>query len=372
MKNKLIVISAVNLVEAGTLAILQECLSYLSVLVEEQSYRVIAIVYDKKLAYYSNIEYIETKWPKKRWLNRLWYEYVSMNKLSKKIGPVYLWLSLHDTSPTVVAERRAVYCHNSYFSYKWKWIDLFFAPKIALFAIFTKLIYKTNIRKNDFLIVQQNWFKAAMIKNFGLESSKIIVARPESPIIKIAFESVLKEPHTDIYSFIFAGSPNSHKNFEVICKAVKILEENFGLSNFRVTLTVKGDENKYASWLFRNWGYLNTIDFRGFVSKDILTQLYAESNCLIYSSKVESWGLPISEFSQFHKPMLLADLPYAHETAAGSDFVSFFNADEARGLAEKMMRLIKGDVSFLKSVPIRENEGLSVDSWKDLFSKLLG
>ena len=34
-------------------------------------------------------------------------------------------------------------------------------------------------------------------------------------------------------------------------------------------------------------------------------------------------GLPISEFSEFNKPMLLADLSYAQETAAGSEQVAF-------------------------------------------------
>ncbi len=129
-----IVVSAVNLVEAGTLAILRDCLSYLSTLAEQGEYRVVAVVYKKELADFPHIEYIETQWPKKRWLNRLWYEYVSMRKISKELAPVYLWLSLHDTSPSVIAERQAVYCHNSFSFYRWKMHDWIFAPKIAMFG----------------------------------------------------------------------------------------------------------------------------------------------------------------------------------------------------------------------------------------------
>ncbi|UZJ65712.1 hypothetical protein OKW96_05900 [Sphingobacterium sp. KU25419] len=68
---KTIVISAVNLVEAGTLAILKDCLTYLSQFNAQQQYRIIAIVYKKELVNMPNIEYIETQWPKKRWINRL-------------------------------------------------------------------------------------------------------------------------------------------------------------------------------------------------------------------------------------------------------------------------------------------------------------
>ena len=366
MVKKTIVISAVNLVEAGTLAILRDCLSYLSKLAEQGEYKVIALVYDKKLAYFPNIEYIETQWPKKRWTNRLWYEYVSMKKISKQLSPVYLWFSLHDTSPSVVAQRRAVYCHNSYSFYKWKLHDLIFAPKIALFALFTKYIYKTNILRNNYLVVQQEWFRKAMSKMFGVDYSKIIVAKPSQAIEKAAS---IAEPF-ERFTFIFAGSPNSHKNFEVICRAAALLEKQ-GINDFRVCITVSGKENKYAGWLYENWGGLQTVDFIGFQSKENLLQYYEKSSCLIFPSKVESWGLPISEYAQYHKPMLLADLPYAHETAAGAKLVSYFNPESADELAAKMQALIKGDKSAFVSEPFLEHKEPYAENWKELFEILL-
>lgn len=369
MDKKLIVISAVNLVEAGTLAILRECLSYLSVLAAESNYRVLAIVFKRELADFPNIEYIETQWPKKSWLNRLWFEYVSMYQLSKKLDPVYLWFSLHDTSPTVKAQRRAVYCHNSYFHYKWKLHDLIFAPKIALFSIFTKFIYNTNISKNTYLVVQQDWFRQEMHKHFRIPLSKIIVARPESPTLRIL--NSVADVKDDCYHFLFAGSPNSHKNFEIICKAANILEKEYKLINFKISITVKGDENRYASWLFKNWGELESLRFIGFVSKEELFKLYQESNCLIFPSKVESWGLPISEFLQYNKPMLLADLPYAHETSEGSIYTSFFDPNNAVDLAERMNKLINADSSFLQQIPKKIIDEPVADNWQSLFLKLI-
>lgn len=68
---------------------------------------------------------------------------------------------------------------------------------------------------------------------------------------------------------------------------------------------------------------MTCIDFIGFVDKKTLFEYYELSSCMIFPSKIETWGLPISEFSEFNKPMLLADLPYAHDTAAGSSKVAF-------------------------------------------------
>lgn len=366
MTKKTIVVSAVNLLEAGTLAILRECLQYLSAFNKAQQYRIVAIVYDRNLALFPNIEYIETKWPKKRWVNRLWYEYVSMRKISKELAPVYLWLSLHDTTPNVIAERRAVYCHNAYSFYKWKLHDLIFAPKIALFALFTKYIYKPNIHKNRYLIVQQQWFRTALSTMFDIDEAKIIVAKPGQPLTLKSESSNL----FDDYSFVFAGSPNSHKNFEVICQAVELLEKE-GITDFDAYITVEGSENKYAKWLKKKWGHLKCLHFLGFLPKDKLIEYYQKSHCLIFPSKVESWGLPISEFATYDKPMLLADLPYTYETSAGAVQVSFFDPESAEELAFKMKKLITGDYSFLKAQPNIEYAEPKADTWAELFNLLL-
>lgn len=365
---KVIVVSAVNLVEAGPLFILRDCLSYLSELAKEGEYRIVAVVHKKELAFFPHIEYIETPWPKKNWLNRLWFEYVTLKKISKRLAPVYLWFSLHDTSPSVVAERRAVYCHNSFSFYNWQLHDLVFAPKIALFALFTKYIYRTNIHKNKYLVVQQDWFRSAMGKQFGIHPSKIIVSLPQSGTLALRQQETGREGG---YSFLFAGSPNSHKNFEVLCRAVDLLENAWGISNFTVRITVKGQENRYAQWLHQKWGHLKSLEFLGFLDKETLNRYYGQSNALVFPSKVETWGLPISEFASLDRPMLLADLPYAHETAAGSKQVAFFNPGRAEELAGQMKRLIQGDGSFLKALPKKQYPQPVTESWASLFTILL-
>lgn len=366
---KTIVISAVNLNVGGTLTILRDCLSYLSSLEESKEYRIIAIVYKKELADFPNIEYIETQWPKKRWVNRLWFEYVSMNKISKKIGSIHLWLSLHDTTPNVAAERRAVYCHNPFPFYQWKWQEFVFAPKIVLFALFSKLIYKKNIHQNNTVIVQQQWIKNAFKHLFSLSKDKVVIAIPEAPSSGKLLNGIAQR-HGKKYTFIYPASPNSHKNFESLCKASSILEED-GIVNFKVYVTITGNENRYANWLFKKWGKLKSVQWIGFQSRQSLFTYYKQSDCLIFPSKVETWGLPISEFSNLERPMLLADLPYTHETAAGIKQVAFFDPDRPEVLAEQMKRLIQGDDSFLQAVPKTQLEEPVANSWDELFQILL-
>jgi glycosyltransferase involved in cell wall biosynthesis len=370
---KTIVVSAVNLTKGGTLTILRECLQYLSELSGTGNYRVVALVHQKKMACFQNIEYIEMQWSKKNWLNRLWCEYVTMKKISVQLSPVYLWLSLHDITPNVLAEKRAVYYHNSLPFHKWKMREWLFTPKIVLIALFSKYIYKKNIHKNTYLIVQQEWMKRMSIRLFGLPKDAVIVAPPSSANRGIENDFITNPiAGATSYSFLFASFPDSHKNFEVVCKAAEILKEQLGVENFQVYLTIKEEDNSYTKWLFRKWGSkISNIQFIGFLDRKSLYEYYNQCHCLIFPSKIETWGLPITEFAAFNKPMLLSDLPYAHETASGYDKVSFFSPDNPKELAMKMKKLIEGDDSFLITAEKVTIPPPVARSWQELFDILL-
>lgn len=363
---KIIVISAVNLVVGGTLTILRESLTYLSSL-DKNEYRIVALVNDRDLVGVDGIEYVELKWPKKSWINRLWCEYVFMNKVSRNLGDVYLWLSLHDTTPNIRAFKRAVYCHNPFPFYDWSWRELRLCPKVVLFSLFSYFIYRINIHKNDYVIMQQQWIREAFARMFALDDSKMIVALPSQPALNV----IPLLPKVEGFTFLYASSANSHKNFEALLKASDLLEKEIGADKFNVVVTIKGDENAYAKWLFAKWGHLKSVKYAGFMTREQLYGYYEAVDCLVFPSKVETWGLPISEFGFTGKPMLLASKPYAYETAANTQQTSFFNPDEPTDLMLQMKALVQGDTSFLKSLPKAEIEAPVANNWKELFDHLL-
>lgn len=366
---KTIVVSAVNLNVGGTLTILRDCLQYLSEFAKRENCRVVALVYKKELAFYPNIEYIEMQWPKRAWVARLWCEYVTMHKISKRLSPVSLWLSLHDTTPCVVADRRAVYCHNPFPFYRWKMREWIFSPKVVLFSLFSKYAYQINIHQNTYVIVQQQWLRKEFVRLFHLKEETIIVAPPEYKPTewKYTLKPVSKE-----YSFLYAASPNSHKNFECLCEATRLLRKQMPEKDFKVYVTVKGTENNYAKWLYKHWGTnVPGLQFIGFLNRGQLYDYYQKCDCLVFPSKVETWGLPITEFAVSGKPMLLADLPYAHETANGCTKLAFFDPTRPEELAEKMKQLIGGDESFLEDLKKMKIENPKAESWDELFNILL-
>lgn len=364
-----IVISAVNLRKGGTLTILRDCLKYLSKLGQKEDFRVVALVHRRELCDYGGVEYIEMPDIIKSWGKRLWCEYMTMYKISKKLAPVYLWLSLHDTSPRVEADRQAVYCQTSFPFYNWSFRDFKMNFKIPLFAMFTKYAYRVNIRSNKYLIVQQNWLREGFSDMFNVPKEMFIVAPPQRNTIEVTPIDINKSS----YTFFYASTPDCHKNFETLCEAARLLEEEVGEGKFNVVLTLGGDENRYSRWLFSKWGKVKSIEFAGFMAKERLFGYYKCADCLVFASKVETWGLPITEFMEVagDKPMLLSDLPFAHETASGAKHVCFFNPNDPHELKTMMRELVQGTCASLTPVAHLDIEDPKADSWKELFDMLL-
>lgn len=364
---KTIVISAVNLRKGGTLTILRECLHYLSISKWVKEYRIVALVHDKSLAFYPNIEYIEMPDTIKSWGRRLWCEYVTMYFVSKRLAPVYLWFSLHDTTPRVKAERQAVYCQTSFPFLKRKWRDYLFDYKIVLFSLLTRLVYRIHIKKNRYLVVQADWLRKGLAEMFNLSEDRFIVAPPELrlPIPSSAISA------KGVFTFFFPATPDCHKNFELLCEATRLLEKEVVEKKFQVIITVSGTENRYARWLQHIWGSVNSLNFLGFMSRTDLYTMYASTDCLVFPSRVETWGLPISEFAVYNQRMLLADLPYAHETAIGANKVAFFDINNPNDLKEKMKQALLRDDSFFSPVSHKKLEEPKASSWEELFRLLI-
>ena len=370
MNKKTIVLSGINLIEGGPLTIYKDCLRCVEKYFLE-NYEIVALVHNRELfsEFDSKIKFIEFMDSKKSYLKRFYYEYFYFKRLSKKLKP-YLWFSLHDMTPNVVTDKRAVYCHNPIIFYDVKRKDMINEFKMFMFSRFYKYIYKINIKKNNFVVVQQDWIRKRFKKIFKIKN--VVVAHPNVVID----DSNNNYKNTKIVknSFLYPSFPRIFKNFEVICKAVEILE-NKNIENFKVYLTIDGSENIYSKEIVEKYGCLKCIEFIGLQTRENLMKYYSKIETVIFPSKLETWGLPISEAKAFGKNIILADLEYAHETLGTYEKVMFFWPDDAEKLAEKMEMLINDDEN-MKNIEFDGNFEKNIEkpfckNWKELFDILL-
>ena len=331
--SKVVVISAINFTEGGALTVLQECLLS-SVQLINKGWKVVALINNKNLINIPQIEIIELPDAKKSWLKHLYHQWIVFGKISKSVKPD-LWLSLHDVTPLVVARRQAVYCHNPTPFYSMPWREIKMSPTLWVFTLLYKHLYRLFIKRNSHVIVQQEWLRDAFVKMYG--KLPLVVAYPS---VNIADNELQKKEIGHTHVFLYPSFPRVFKNFEVICEAAEILEKR-NVLNFEVRLTIDGTENSYSKWIFSKFKNIKNLNFIGLQSKNDLAKQYQASRTVIFPSKLETWGLPISEAKLHKKALILADLPYAHETVGCYDQVSYFPPTNATALADIMQLIIE-------------------------------
>lgn len=319
---KVAVVSAVNFSEGGPLTVLRECLDAASRCLGPE-WEVVALVHQCRLVENSRVKCLEFPKSKGSWLERVVLEWWGFRKLSGVLKPD-LWLSLHDMSPRVVAKRQAVYCHNPSPFYDVSLREGLFDPKLVLFRVLYGYLYGLNIHSNRFVVVQQEWIRDAFRKRYA--HPMIVVAHPQS----LGDEHLPKQsPDLQKTIFLYPALPRVFKNIETLCRAMQTLPRSV-CESIELRLTLDGSENRYARWLVREFGAVQCVRFIGRQNRNEMKQQYSDCDAVLFPSKLETWGLPITESKAMGKDLLVADLPYAREAVGDYGRVSFIGAEDAR------------------------------------------
>lgn len=364
---KHVVLSAINVHIGGTLTIVRDFLQAVS---RTEAFRRRA--YDIVLFCHRSADYadlategvtlIELPHSRRHWMLRLFFEYVWFRRWSRH-RRIDVWLSLHDMSPNVRARRRFVYCHNPAPFYTgptvWRW-DV----KFELFRRFYKWLYAVNLHGNEAVIVQQEWMRQVFVNRLGTDPARTIVARPVTRDLADR-QTPAAPPARGETRLVFPAVPRAFKNFDVLLLAMRRLEGR----PVRLILTLSGKENRLSralKWRCRN---LPNVDFIGFVPQKELFRLYAEVDAMVFPSLLESWGLPLSEFQSFQKPIFAADRPYAREALSGYGHAAFFDPENPEALAEMLGRFISTR-EVPREISETKHEAPYAANWEDLLGLL--
>lgn len=358
-----LIISAVNFTEGGPLTALRDCLyAASSVLLDD--WEIIALVHDRRLFDVPRVKFIEFPRTKFSWLSRLYHEFWRFYALSLELKP-NVWLSLHDISPRVKAGRQVVYCHNPAPFYQPRLVDLWWEPRFVLFTLFYRYLYRFNIHANDLVVVQQDWIRQEFKRMFNVKN--VLVAHPilANQNVRITSEFAIKAG-----VFLYPALPRVFKNFEVLCEAARLLQQRVG-NTFEVRLTLQGDESKYAAYIKSRYAGLGVIKFIGRQTAEQMMQHYQEADAVVFPSRLETWGLPISEAREFGKPLIVADLPYAHESVGCYEQAVFFNPLDFHQLAAIMQTYLQGQLKCEAHFQLPISSPFAPD-WETLIGMAVG
>jgi glycosyltransferase involved in cell wall biosynthesis len=356
-------VSGVNLVEGGTLKVLSDFLVSASAELDS-TWEIIALVNSRGKMPRSRAKLIEISWPKKSWLNRLYFEWRVSSRIARRLHPD-VWFAIHDITPLVGSVKTAVYCHNPMPFYSPSVREARYDVKAWLFSKLYGYLYGIGIKRNFLVVVQQDWIRRAFCERYGLDN--VLVAYPDYSYSPGNRGNMMSDTK---YRFLFPSLARPFKNFEVICRAAAILEAR-GVKNFRIVLTIDAAENNYARDLISEFGHLSTLEFVGRQTFDQMQYLYERSQCLIFPSRIETWGLPITEAKARGLHLLVAREQYAFETVGTYDKAAFFATSDEEDLAGKMLGLIEGR-RVTDRVTGRKPEAPFVEGWAALVRAICG
>jgi glycosyltransferase involved in cell wall biosynthesis len=281
-----------------------------------------------------------------------------------------LWLSLHDVTPSVGATRQAVYCHNPMPFHRLSFRDAWLQPAMMCFRYLYQFAYRLHLRRNYAVIVQQQWLRDEFRRWTG-PAMKIVVAHPAvgQPTAATAPPGQAIARNSGA-RFLYPAVPRVFKNIELLCRAALHLEQGRPRTWYsEIILTTNGQENRYARWLWRTFGHLKSVRFAGRQTPEQMRQLYDSTDCLLFPSRLETWGLPITEAKSRGLAMLVADLPYAHETVGAYDKAAFIDSADHIALAEALLSFQDGSFRFQGSAATDPAAPYARD-WRELLALL--
>ncbi len=367
LERPLVVVSAVNLAEGGPLEVLRQFLVHLRAAAPAH-WRILALVHDEALVADTGVEARAFPEARQSWLKRLRLEWFGFRGLDLGSRPA-AWVSLHDITPRVRADMQFVYCHNPSPFYRPSIWEARLEPTLFVFSLLYRYVYRLRIGRNRAVIVQQEWLRERFEQDFGCE--RVWVARPSvvqtpSPVAARTSDVAADRP----FRFLFPALPRVFKNHHVIVDACALLKSR-DLPPFEVLFTLSGRENRYAEKILQRANGLSAIRWLGRLSRDEMSRAYEDADVVLFPSKLETWGLPITEAKAFGKGLLLADLPYARETLGDYDRAAFFRPDDAKALADLMEACVRGSITYRPTTALGRSDHLAED-WSDLADMLVG
>ena len=355
MNKKLILLVSFNMYKGGSLTIYKNIEKFIN-----QHKNIINLTFNKQYKFNLNSK-IEFIYPIKRF--NIFYRIIIEQIF------VYLLASIRDANliillgnfPCILWGRdQRILFHNLLY------IDCLKKPKnygIKLFCESKFWAFCIKLVKPK-IFVQTNYIKDNLenLFNFDLDieilGAPIIDHQEDSKITKIPKNQEKFKPASNIkidnnfFHLFYPAIFYPHKNHKFLFDCSDI----FLKRNIKVHLTIdekliKNSENKQAFIFHKN------------VTKNDLIYLYKNTNALIYTSLVESLGMPLLEVTKYQKSVIAINLPYVN--AAITNFYSF---EENKSSLDVTLNKFKGD--YLKRKNKIAKTIINIDS-RLFFEKLI-
>jgi len=368
--DKIIFVNATAATEGGALTILKQFLEGISIYSNKNINYYIFCSLDKLKVYENKNINIVNNIKGKKWIDRIKWDLWGLKKWSEiKDIRADLVISFQNTGVNYYNDvRQLVYLHNSIpFAENTNWSFFNNNERILWFYknIYKKII-KYSLKDNFYIVVQTEWMKNAVIKQFNWNTKYISAIKPDIENISIDKISMI-DFKDDKFHIFYPANAAVYKNHELIINALEYIRQSKPeiyrnlIIHFTLDRDLSNNRNAELIGLAEKLQVIEHIRFEGKISYERVLSFYKSCDLLVFPSYIETFGLPLIEAASFGLPILAADMNYAKEVMGGYEGVKFLNYEDSKLWAENIIDLYNKRIKY-KPYSINYET-----SWKDFF-----
>lgn len=305
MPNILIIASAARV--GGALTILKNILN--EALETEYNYTIIVDpIIIKKLPIDKKFKYIPVN--TQSWITRIIYDNFYYKKIINE-GDYSFCLNLQNIPINFKELKQFIYYHQPLPLINYK-----FSPfkmdelKLFLYKHFYFLFIKMNKKFAYKFIVQTMWVKESLAKRLHFDINSIHIIKPKINLPKIE----VKNFNDEVNWLFYPAQPFTYKNHKFLINIfLKLGKEYLEKNNFRLYLTISNTDFPELYHLVKKSNLDKIIFFLGSLSKDEVIHYYETCKSLIFTSYIETYGLPLAEATYFGSYIITGNHPFSNE-----------------------------------------------------------
>lgn len=354
-----VIVNATSIYSSGTLTVLRQFLSN----IERYSARNRYYVFVSPIPHfvsYENVTYIPIITSRR--MGRIFWDERGFKKQVKKIGvnPDVI-VSFQNTGvkydksiPQIWYFQQAL-CVESY-----KW-NLFTNTSLFYYRNILSFFIRKHLRKNTYIVTQIPSVREKFIKRFNVNPDNVSVITPDMDFVKNIKVIDIKMDEKFIH-FIYPATYYPYKNHIDIVNCLSVLRATSfpSIESLRVHLTLDEKEAESLVQIMEEKGVRDNFVFDGKMPYETLLSMYKESNGLLFPSYIESFGLPLIEAAYYGCPIIVSDMPYAHDVLAGYEGANYVKLHDMDSWCDAITKISGSKIRYGKYDAEKSN-------WKSFF-----
>jgi glycosyltransferase involved in cell wall biosynthesis len=307
------------------------------------------IGYEREIAERENCKIISLAF--RNALHRMWFDHTRLIGMIDDFRPDIL-LVLGNIGLTGKRHAQAVFLHQSqlvYDSIHYGRVGL----KEKLRYAYLKWRFKRQLVSTKVIFCQTPVMKKRIVEKYDYQGAIEVVGTAVDMSFGQGGRAIENQQNDDVFRLLYLTRYYTHKNIEILVDVFDKYRKQ--LADVQLFLTIDSAQHKHAEEILsriKNNSLSDNIINIGPVEKSAIAQTYASVDAVIIPTLLESFGITYIEAMLSAKPILTADLDFAHEQCGNAAL--YFNPWDATDVMNAIVKL--KDNSMLQAGLVEEGK----------------